>query len=137
MKPSTCSSGAVGGEGTVKNVAIKIIKQKGAGQLLTNHLECGAALGEQVIVIIKLEGDRGTGGRLIQRDLGEPPACAVGTTADDAAHMLALLKEEWGRGGVGRMMNGNVTLQRRHNNNIWSCNGPLVHTRWMGGGPAK
>lgn len=137
MKPSTCSSGAVGGEGTVKNVAIKIIKQKGAGQLLTNHLECGTALGEQVIVIIKLEGDWGTGGRLIQRDLGEPPASAVGTAADDAAHMLALLKEEWRRGGVGRMMNGNVTLQRRHNNNIWSRNGPLVHARWMGGGPAK
>lgn len=134
MKPSTCSSGAVGGEGTVKNVAIKIIKQKGAGQLLTNHLECGAA---QVIVIIKLEGDRGTGGRLIQRDPGEPPASAVGTAEDDAAHMSGLLKEERRRGGVGRMMNGNVTLQKRHNNNIWSRNGPLVHARWLGGGPAR
>lgn len=28
MKLSTCSAGAVTGEGTVKNVAIKIIKQK-------------------------------------------------------------------------------------------------------------
>lgn len=30
---------------------------KGTGQLLRTHLECGAALREQVIVIIKLEAD--------------------------------------------------------------------------------
>jgi len=36
----------------------QINQAKGTGQLLTHNPESGAALGEQVIVIIKLEGDQ-------------------------------------------------------------------------------
>lgn len=57
MKPSTCRAREVT-RGDSEKCSNQNNQAKGTGQLLRTHLECGAALREQVIVIIKLEADR-------------------------------------------------------------------------------
>ena len=61
MKPSTCSGGAITREGTVKNVAIKLIKQKAQTNYSQTIESVAPRSGGQVIVIIKLEGDQQLG----------------------------------------------------------------------------